>query len=309
LADECKRRFLVLGRVGDKSLHKTWIADKSCERTWDLQLNAYGKDNAPFQDGDLPTIFDYGTKFDSLVRHFKADPGLLDRYDYILIPDDDVIMEARDINRFFEIVVEHDLTVAQPAMAMESYFSHHMLLQCPQFKLRYSNFVESMAFCMKTSHFKRILPIWEIFKTGWGSDHIWALLMDDPGFHAAIVDECKMIHTRPLYSGPLYKQLNAGRTDPNKELAMVKACFESIPPMLVYGGILKDGRRVSGTDARLRSAAYIASHAFQMKRPVKALRSSLGLVYRSVTMAGHHPRKLTPLPGSPLEHILEPSEQ
>jgi len=99
LADECKRRFLVLGRVGDKSLHKTWIADKSCERTWDLQLNAYGKDNAPFQDGDLPTIFDYGTKFDSLVRHFKADPGLLDRYDYILIPDDDVIMEARDINR------------------------------------------------------------------------------------------------------------------------------------------------------------------------------------------------------------------
>jgi hypothetical protein len=76
----------------------------------------------PRQGGDLPTIFYYGTKFDGLVWHFRADPRLLDRDDYTLIPDDDVIIKARDtINRFFGTVVEHDPTVAPPAMAVNSY--------------------------------------------------------------------------------------------------------------------------------------------------------------------------------------------
>ena len=39
---QTSKRFLVIGRVGGKSLHKAWIEDTTCERTWDLQLNAYG---------------------------------------------------------------------------------------------------------------------------------------------------------------------------------------------------------------------------------------------------------------------------
>jgi hypothetical protein len=96
---ETSRSFLVIGRVGDNSLHKNWIADVSCDRNWDLQLNADGTDEARVQDGDLPTVIDRGTKWDSIVRHLKRHPELLDRYAYIMIPDDDLLMQTRDINR------------------------------------------------------------------------------------------------------------------------------------------------------------------------------------------------------------------
>ena len=79
MANPSNRKFLVIGRVGDKSLHKQWLEPASTERNWDLLLNSYGKDQTRVQDGDLPTVVDPGTKWDSIARDLLANPELLEQ--------------------------------------------------------------------------------------------------------------------------------------------------------------------------------------------------------------------------------------
>ncbi|MEZ2126348.1 MULTISPECIES: DUF707 domain-containing protein [unclassified Sinorhizobium] len=298
------RRFLVLARVGDKSLHKGWLTDSSVLRTWDLQLNSYGKDESLFQDGDLPTVFDYGTKWDSIVRHFRARPELFDRYEYIMLPDDDLLLKAADINRLFEIAVQYDLTMAQPAMTLESYFSYPIILRMPGFRLRYSTFLESMACCIKSSYLRSILPIFERHYSGWGTDLVWALLMKDPAFRAAIVDEVPMTHTRPLYTGPIYNTLAAAKVDPSEEVRRVRASFDNLPPgMQVYGGYLADGRRVGPFWARIRNAIGLFSVAGRSRTPYLAYRMGCGLLMRAFTRLRYRPEQLRAVAGSAMAEL------
>jgi hypothetical protein len=296
---ETARNFLVIGRVGDNSLHKNWIADTSCNRNWDLQLNAYGKDEARVQDGDLPTVIDRGTKWDSIARHLKGHPELLDRYAYIMLPDDDLLMQASDINRLFEIAVEYNLSLAQPTLSLASYISYPILLRCPQFKLRYCNFLESQACCIKSSYLKILLPMFEKYTVGWGIDLIWTMLMKEPAFCAALVDEVPMTHTRPLYSGPLYNALANKGSDPHRELADVISRFTNVPgAMIVYGGVLKNGRRVGGSIARLLNGLYLLSVARRSKLPFNTARMGAAMLLRIFTKMGYRPTQIHPADAS-----------
>jgi Protein of unknown function (DUF707) len=296
---ETSRCFLVIGRVGDNSLHKNWIADMSCNRNWDLQLNAYGRDEARVQDGDLPTVIDRGTKWDSIVRHLKGHPELLDRYAYIMIPDDDLLMQTPDINRLFEIAVEYDLSLAQPTLSIASYISYPILLRCPQFKLRYCNFLESQACCVKSSYLKMLLPMFEKYPTGWGIDLIWTMLMKEPAFCAALVDDVPMTHNRPLFSGPLYNALANKGSDPHRELADVTSSFTNLPgAMIVYGGVLKNGRRVGGSVARLLNGLYLLSVAHRSKLPFNTARTGAAMLLRIFTKLGYRPTQIHPADAS-----------
>ncbi len=297
------RRFLVLGRCGDKSLHRTWTADTGGARTWDLQLNSYAKDPATCADQDLPTVFDHGTKWDSIARHFRARPDLLDRYDYIMLPDDDLLMRAGDINRLFQIVVDHDLTIAQPALTPESYVSYPILLRMPGFRLRYSTFLESMACCLKSSYLRALLPMFERHFTGWGTDLVWATLMPDPAYRAAIVDAVPMTHTRPLYSGPLYKSYAQG-IYPRAEIDSVTGSFENMPDgMHIYGGVLANGRRVGPVAARLLNGAGMLAVGARSRTPLAAARTAAGLLVRAATRASYQPQQLRARPGSEMAAI------
>ncbi|MPR12562.1 DUF707 domain-containing protein [Microvirga tunisiensis] len=297
-----RRRFLVVGRVGDKSLHDNWIAEGSSERSWDLQLNAYGHDLSRIQNGDLPLVVDRGTKWDSIFRYFSSNPELLDLYEYVMLPDDDVIMSADDINRVFEIVVEHDLTIAQPSLSLDSYISYPILLQSKQFRLRYTNFIESMACCIKSSYLRQILPIFERHFTGWGTDLIWALLMKDPTFCAAVIDEVSMKHTRPLYTGPLYSAFSEHKIDPSIEVSNILSCFDNAPKaMLIYGGILRDGRAVSDAEARIRNGLGLLAAASRSKLPYATARMGAATILRIISYYGYRPERLRPVSGSEAE--------
>lgn len=289
------KRFLVVGRVGDKSLHKSWIADTTCERNWDLQLSSYGFDQSLVQDGDLPPVFDKGMKWDRIARHFMDAPELLDRYDYIMLPDDDLVMEARDINRLFEIMVEHDLTLGQPALSLDSYFAYPVLLRSPQFRLRYSSYLECMSCCFKSSYLKLLLPIFEKHYTGWGFDLIWTMMMKDPAFRSAIIDEVPMTHTRPLHSGPLYGMFADKGMDPHKEIEVLTGSFTNFPnAMIVYGGVLKSGRRVGDAMTRLISGLHLLFVAFRSKHPYAVARVGAVTLLRIFTKMGWRPRQLQP---------------
>ncbi|HEY0275512.1 MAG TPA: DUF707 domain-containing protein [Paenirhodobacter sp.] len=297
------RRFLVLGRCGDKSLHRNWTADTSVPRTWDLQLNSYAKDPATCADQDLSTVFDHGTKWDSIARHFRARPGLLDSYDYVMLPDDDLLMRAGDINRLFRIAVEYDLTIAQPALTPDSYISYPILLQMPGFRLRYSTFLESMACCLQSSYLRALLPMFERHFTAWGTDLVWATLMRDPAYRAAIIDAVPMTHTRPLYSGPLYSSYAKG-IDPRAEIDQIASSFENMPNgTQIYGGVLTNGRRVGPVAARVLNGAGMLAVGARSKKPMAAARAAAGLLVRAATQASYRPQQLCARPGTDMADI------
>ncbi|MEI4473670.1 hypothetical protein [Frigidibacter sp. MR17.24] len=298
-----QRRFLVLARTGDKSLHERWLDDDGPGRSWDLQLNSYARDPSKAADQDLPTVFDHGTKWDSIVRHFRADPGLLERYDYVMLPDDDVLMTTAGIDRLFAIAVEHALVMAQPALTLESYISYPILLQTPGFVLRYSTFLESMACCIRSDYLRRLLPMFERHYTGWGTDLVWALLMESPAWRAAVVDAVPMTHTRPLYTGPLYSSYAEG-ISPQAEIQAFRGAFENFPEaMQVYGGVLANGRRVRSTEARLRNAVGLARIAGRSKLPKNGYRMALALAGRAVVTPHFRPKQLIARTGSEMAEL------
>lgn len=64
-------------------------------------------------------------KFAALHRLLHRDSPLLD-YDYIMLPDDDVMLRWRDLNEIFAIRRDYDLQLAQPALAPEGHITHRL---------------------------------------------------------------------------------------------------------------------------------------------------------------------------------------
>ena len=292
------RRNLIFARVGDRSLHKNFLADPSRDRNWDLQLSAFGNDMARVgDDGDLPLSIDRGTKWDSVLRYFSANPHLLNKYDYVMIPDDDVLFKSSmSLDRFFDICHEFDLFIAQPACTMESY-SGYLQARCPMFRLRFTTFVECMAPCFKTSYLKStILPLYEKWITGWGIDLIAALLMPDPAFKAAIIDEVPMTHTRPYFTGEIYDGFKTLNVDPQLEIQEVLASYRIGRPMLlIYGAVLKNGRRVGGSVARIINGLHLLRIAPVSKSSKSMVRAALGMLVRALTLLNYRPVQVLPM--------------
>lgn len=297
-----RKEFLVFARVGDKALYKQWYRPGQA-RNWDLQLSSYAKDESPFTDADLPLSVDHGTKWDSVLRYFHERPELLDQYHYVMFPDDDLLFRDGDIDRMFEICAQYRLAIAQPALDLESYLSHPIVLQCPQMRLRYVTFVEAMCPCIETAYLKTIMPLFEKRRTGWGADLIWALLMPDPVYRAAVIDEVPMTHTRPLYSSNLYKDMKQKGHDPRSEIKEVFADYRNPPEgMFVYGGIRMDGRRLRGTTTRLRNGLNLLRIAAHTRRPYPSFRAGSAMLVRSFTRPGYRPIQLLPA-------VVNPSPQ
>lgn len=287
------RRFLVLARAGGKSLHREWLGDGTTARTWDLQLNAYGDQANEVTGGDLPTVVDQGTKWDSLARHFRAHPELLDRYDYVMLPDDDLRMAPGDINRLFELATQQDLVVSQLAMSRDSWVTYPALMTCPGYQLRYTNHIDSMAPCIRSSYLKTLLPLIERHISGWGADHVWALLMEEPAYRCAVIDEVTMVHTRPLGSGTIHGAFARQGVDPVQEVRTVTGMFDNFPGSHInYAGRLLDGRRVGSLHVMLHNGFWLVIAAPFTKTPYKIFRKGIGMLLQTLTHAGHLPRQL-----------------
>ncbi|WOH53672.1 DUF707 domain-containing protein [Bradyrhizobium sp. sBnM-33] len=286
------KRDLVFARVGKGSLHRNWAPPDLSNRNWDLQLSTYLDDNAAFTQGDFPLSVDRGTKWDSVFRFFRDSPGLLDQYEYVFFPDDDLVFQTGDIGRIFGLCRHYNLYIAQPALDPSSYYSHPILLKCPAFKLRFINYIEPMAPCIKASYLRDLLPYVEKHFTGWGIDHIWALLMADPPFRAAVLDEVSVVHTRPFETGAIYASFKAMKADPRVELKEVMELHGSeLVGMVVYGGVLRGGGFLGGPSSRIVNGLSLLASSFRA-RNAQTFRTAMGSLLRAATMMDYRPRQL-----------------
>ncbi|WP_157982290.1 DUF707 domain-containing protein [Oceanicella sp. SM1341] len=291
------RRNLVFARVGRNSLYRHWLGEPAAERNWDLQLSTYDPDAPGLEEGDFPLSVDRGTKWDSICRHFRERPWLLDRYEFVMFPDDDLFFDQGNITRLFALCSEEGLDIAQPALLPSSYVSYPIVMQCPRFRLRYTNYVEPMTPVIRASYFKVLLPYLERWPTGWGQDDIWTLLMPEPAFRAAVIDAVPVLHTRPLYTGDIYRHFEKLGMDPRHDLSEIRASFRGLPgAKRVYGGVLASGTKVGSLLTNTLNGLHLLRAASSVRARYGTQKTALGMLLRSVTRFRYRPSQLQSSP-------------
>jgi hypothetical protein len=79
-----------------------------------------------------------GGKWEGLHAFFAEHPGILNLYDWVWLPDDDIDTTATTINSLFDLMDEQRLDLAQPSLSWDSYYTYFATLNNPRFKLRYT---------------------------------------------------------------------------------------------------------------------------------------------------------------------------
>jgi hypothetical protein len=186
----------VLARVGAKSLHGVWT-ERTVERDWDLRL-------VPFQELPPEAGFDCevgeivaGPKWSGL-RHALNEWDGWREYDYVWLPDDDILTRQDTIDRMFDAARGAGLDLFAPALAESSYYAHFITMENRSFYGRRTGFVEIMVPGFSTAALEELLPTLDLSVTGWGwgLDSLWPKLLDYR--NVGIIDGTPVLHTRPV---------------------------------------------------------------------------------------------------------------
>lgn len=224
------RKNLVIGVVGDKSLHKHWIDDEN--RNYDLMLIYYGKEKEKYKEDCEYYIENVsGTKWNIIYDLKIQIKELFEKYDYFFFPDDDLIMNTSSINRFFEIASEYKLSLCQPGIV--GYISVPFTIPRPLTKIRFTNWVEIMCPCFSSEALKLCWKTFNLNKSNWGIAFVWNLLLEKPKDKIAIIDEIAAIHTRAIGSGENYKN-NLAQKEALEELSIIIKKYQINTEKIVY---------------------------------------------------------------------------
>ena len=221
MALPARRRVLVVLRAGDESLHPWWFLNgRTGSRNWDLHISYFGDLRRPFRNrsSDVTLSFEKGTKSIGTVACLEKLGQRIDDYDWVWLPDDDLLADLPTLNRFFEIVAEYDLDLAQPALGAGSYVAYPITVRRPHMRLRYTTFVEVMAPCFSREALGICLPFLGATISSWGLNWLFPRLLGYPRRGIAIVDETPVIHSRPPAKGPNIALARSLGTNPRLEM-------------------------------------------------------------------------------------------
>jgi hypothetical protein len=190
------RRNLVVVRAGPDSLHAAWLLGCSdTERNWDLCVCSYGSE-VPHGAAEYKLHRD-GSKFEGLAALLGGESFWL-AYDYVWLPDDDLMTGWQDINRLFELCRLYGLALAQPSLAQGSFLNHPIMQQSNGLLLRFTSFVEIMAPVFSKAALSRVAATFALNPSGYGLDHLWPAILDVPPTAIAVIDAVSVLHTRPI---------------------------------------------------------------------------------------------------------------
>lgn len=215
------KKNLVIVRAGDQSLHPHWL-DKNTTRNWDLVVSYYGDEAKPYADQYDHLHRFKGSKWQGLHDFCQNNVAMLEQYDYIWLPDDDLLTTCENINQFFDHCQSHALTLAQPALLISSFISHHVTLQRFFCEYRRTNFVEIMAPCFNQSFFQLVKHTFGINSSGWGLEWLWKDMAEKNDMDRfGIIDTTPIYHSRPVSIGK-----NGGATsEPEREQEALYKAF------------------------------------------------------------------------------------
>jgi len=209
---------LIIAAVGNNSCHTEWLTGQV---NFDTCLIYYGDNiekSTAYQQQATHFVLAKGQKYHLIKNFIDANPDLLAQYEYIWMPDDDVSINANQINRLFQIAKEKQLWLCQPAMT--GYTSHPFTKPRPFSFMRFTNFVEVLAPLMSIDTLLLLKDTFQLNESAWGLEFLWNHKLNAPKNRIAIIDKIKMWHTRPV--GKDYARFS---THPAEELRMINDKF------------------------------------------------------------------------------------
>ncbi|MFC3120827.1 DUF707 domain-containing protein [Agaribacter flavus] len=138
--DKSNHPYLVFTSAGNKTALTSWVLG---DKNFDLFCVYYAQGN----EDNLASSSDYfvkhkGAKFPNLLWVYQHWPDILNRYDYILVIDDDLTLRAEDFNRHFAMHKAEKLWLSQLAFHRRGKVNHKINEAKPFSYMRYTNFVE-----------------------------------------------------------------------------------------------------------------------------------------------------------------------
>ena len=254
------KKNLIVARCGDSSLHLNWLQGES--PNFDLIVTYYGNkipDHWTLDNPNYKIVHIKGSKWGGLTEYFENHEEWKN-YDYVLLPDDDLLFDAKLINNFFKKCNLLNIDLAQPALDHKSYFTHPITLQHLNFDYRFTNFTEIMIPCLSKRMLLESLPLFKESDSGWGMDNYWWPLIVKNGFNPpVIVDSTPITHTRPVGSAGHGVGAAGGnhRTPVDDLNDFIKKYNFSIPRHITLGGTLKSGRVLDFKAAKQEFKFYL----------------------------------------------------
>lgn len=187
---------LVVARVGRNSLHRCWV-DPGRPRDWDLYLCPFQEIVPQAELGCIQGAVIPGPKWTGLRQLLNEWDGWRD-YDYIWLPDDDILATQDSITAMFAAARELQFQLFAPALHEASHYAHYVGMRNKSFFARRVGFVEIMVPGFSREALEKLLPSLDLSTTGWGwgLDSLWPTLLDyrDLG----IIDGVPVLHTRAV---------------------------------------------------------------------------------------------------------------
>jgi hypothetical protein len=227
---------LLISPVGKESMYYIWLRDRPNFDSYFI----YYEDDDNIAD-ELQRKCKYftrqkGTKFNIVKKLILKDPEFFTQYDFIFIPDDDLYLNTKDIDRIFDLAYKQELQVCQPSIV--GYYDVPITLNVPASLLRYTNFVEVMCPCFSKDALEKCLTSFDHSVSCWGIDLWWHSLMGSPRNKFAILDDVIAIHTRKCFGGENYK--NNQIYEPWKDLKRLVEEHNLSEDRIEYGKIWKN---------------------------------------------------------------------
>jgi hypothetical protein len=213
------KRHLVIVHAGDASLHPQWLATGG-SRNWDLVVAYHGDkpQRYPQSVAGALLVKAPGAKWPALSGVLRDLGEALRSYDYVWLPDDDLVAACDDINRMFDLMAALDLQLAQPSLSPDGQRSHPLALRNAAFAVRFTSFVDQAAAVFSRPLLEQVAPTFLQAAPARGCD--WPKLLDNPARQCAILD-C----------------IQARRTGPGSD-----ADSDASALQVVYGALDADGR-------------------------------------------------------------------
>ena len=93
-------KYLVFTSAGDKANLTYWIKG---DRNFDLWINYYGNKGSRYKKHSQYYTARKGGKFPNMHYVYQHSEDILNRYQAVLVMDDDIIIDGAAITRLFEV--------------------------------------------------------------------------------------------------------------------------------------------------------------------------------------------------------------
>lgn len=179
--------------LGDKEVFGSYVV-KNLLDEFDLVINYFGVDTTKisyFKKYSKYFQHKKGTKFLALKDIVDHNPNLFDKYNYMVLWDDDAIIERGSINQLIELMSTYNLKIISPSHSINGKISHNLMRTYPgNHLMRLTNFIEMNFPIFKMSFIMSYINQYDGSCCGYGNDWWYMNLIEDRGskYDVAICD-------------------------------------------------------------------------------------------------------------------------